>query len=213
MTEDTSFTIDNINMSLVTQEEMQQINSLLQKYKVKLTRITPGQKLVLFGLAQESFQPLLQELDAIIVPLKSGSQNTVARLTSIRCCPDPDQCKYSIVSSKKLGRMLNRLSFSKPFPNKVKIAISACSMCCTEPLVRDIGIVATRKGWKIYFGGNGGGKPRIADLIAANLNEKEVVTFVERILDFYSENAAPKQRTARFVESFGIDPIKRNILK
>ena len=86
-------------------------------------------------------------------------------------------------------------------------------MCCTEPLIRDVGIVANKKGWKIYFGGNGGGKPRIADLVATSLNEQEVVAIVENLLTFYTENANIKQRTARFVETFGIDAIKQNILK
>lgn len=213
MIKDNSFTINNINMSLVSQEEMRSILALLQKYKVTLTQITPAQKLVLFGLEEKSRQPLLQELDSIFAAKGPENQNTTTQITSLRCCPDPDQCKYSITSSKALGRILSHLTFSKPFPHKVKIAISACSMCCTEPFVRDVGIVANRKGWKIFFGGNGGGKPRIADLVATNLNEEEVVTVVEKLLHFYTDNAKSKQRTARFVETFGIDAIKKSVLK
>lgn len=200
-------------MSLVSRDEMQSIYALLLKYNVMLTQITPAQKLVLYGLEEKSFKQLQKELDDIFVAGRVKTQHTITQITSLRCCPDPDQCKYSITSSKNLGINLSRLTFSKPFPHKVKVSISACSMCCTEPLVRDIGIVAYRKGWKIFFGGNGGGKPRIADLVAANLNEEEIVVLVKKLLVFYTENAHKKQRTARFVETFGINAIKNNILK
>jgi len=200
-------------MSLLTQDELKSLYALLQKYNVTMTQITPAQKLVIYGLDESTAQLLLQDLDDIFAAPGATRQNGATQITSLRCCPDPDQCKYSITSSKNLGRILNSLTFSKPFPHKVKIAISACSMCCTEPLVRDVGIVAHRGGWKIFFGGNAGGRPRIADLIATNLNQEDVVTMVIKLLNFYTENATKKQRTARFVESFGIDAIKKNILK
>jgi NAD(P)H-nitrite reductase large subunit len=212
MTKDTSYTIDSINMSLVTEEDMRGIYALLRKYNIPLTQITPAQKLVLFGVEELSLQPLLQEFENLISHQGYEKKNSAMQIHSLRCCPDQAQCKYSIASSKNLGRSINRLTFLKPFPHKVKIAISGCSMCCTEPLVRDVGIVAHRKGWNVYFGGNGGGKPRIADLVASALDDEEVVTIVTKLLTFYAENATKKQRTARFVELIGIDVIKKNIL-
>jgi NAD(P)H-nitrite reductase large subunit len=212
MTKDTSFTIDSINMSLVSEEEKQSIFALLRKYNVPLTQITPAQKLVLFGVEELSRYPLLQELDNLISDMGYEKKYSAIQIHSLRCCPDQDKCKYSIASSIKLGRIINCLTFSRPFPHKVKVAISGCSMCCTEPLVRDIGIVANRKGWNVYFGGNGGGKPRIADLVASYLDDEQVVTIVTKLLTFYAENATKRQRTARFVELIGIDVIKKNIL-
>lgn len=191
---------------------MQGIYELLRKYNVPLTQITPTQKLVLFGVEELTLQPLLQEFDNLISHRGYEIKNAAIQIYSLRCCPDQKQCKYSITSSKKLGRIINRLTFLKPFPHKVKVAISGCSMCCTEPLLRDVGIVAHRKGWNVYFGGNGGSKPRIADLVASQLDDEEVVTIVIKLLTFYAENATKKQRTARFVELIGIDVIKKNIL-
>ncbi len=144
---------------------------------------------------------------------KLSPQETGAPTASVRCCIGPEVCKYGILEPRNLGRKIDCLSFTKPFPHKVKIAISGCSMCCTEPYVRDIGIIATRKGWKILFGGNAGGKPRIADLITVTPRENTALTLIERMLNFYLDNASKKQRTARFVESIGIDVIRKNILK
>nr|MDJ0622660.1 nitrite reductase [Desulfocapsaceae bacterium] len=88
-----------------------------------------------------------------------------------------------------------------------------CSMCCTEPYLRDVGIIATKKGWSISFGGNGGSRPRIGDLLAQRLAEEEVVNQVKKALIFYCQKANRKERTARFIERFGIDRFKTEITK
>lgn len=193
-------------MSLLTEEERIGIYSLLQKYDVTITQITPAQQLAVFGLKDDDLELLQQDIFTII------KQQNGIHITSVHNCPGLNQCKYAVTDSLSLGRKLQQLSFATPFPRKVKLSIAACRMCCTSPHVRDVGIIATRKGWTLVFGGNGGGNPRIADQIAAGLTEDEVVQLVKKCLDFYIENTETKQRTARFVERYGIDRIKKYIL-
>jgi len=64
----------------------------------------------------------------------------------------------------------------------------------------------------IFFGGNGGTKPRIGDLIAWGLSSDEAVDCTVRLLEYYRDQAQKKERTARFMERKGIDALKRELL-
>ncbi len=201
------FSIINVpNMSLMAVEELEKIYELLRKHRVTLTTITPGQRLAVYGMSPEKLRTLQDEISAIF-PVDES-----IKVTSLQSCPGLGQCRYAVADSLMLGRKIDRLTFDHPLPHKVKVAIAGCRMCCTEPYVRDVGILAGRKGWSVLFGGNAGGRPRIADLLASGLQEDEVVALAKKALDFYIENAGRKQRTARFLEQFGIDEFRKALL-
>jgi NAD(P)H-nitrite reductase large subunit len=198
--------IPKLNMSLITEEERVGIYNLLQKYNVTLTQITPSQRLSVFGLDDDKLELLKRDIYNIV------QQHDGIHVTYVQNCPGLNHCKYAVADSLSLGRKLAQISFTDHLPNKVKVSIAGCRTCCTEPFIRDVGIIAQRKGWTLVFGGNGGGKPRIADRIAGELQEDEVVDLVKKCLDFYIKNATTRQRTARFIEQYGIDNFKKEIL-
>jgi NAD(P)H-nitrite reductase large subunit len=78
--------------------------------------------------------------------------------------------------------------------------------------MRDIGLIGKKKGWVITFGGNSGGRPRIGDIIAEDIDDAAAVKLVQRCLEFYRDNVDKKLRTARFVEKTGIEAIKKGVL-
>ncbi|XPE67323.1 hypothetical protein ACNKHR_15410 [Shigella flexneri] len=45
----------------------------------------------------------------------------------------------------------------------MKFGVSGCTRECSEAQGKDVGIIATEKGWNLYVCGNGGMKPRHAD--------------------------------------------------
>ena len=55
-------------------------------------------------------------------------------------------------------------------PHKLMAAVSGCVRECAEAQSKDFGIIATEKGWNLYVCGNGGAKPRHADLLAADID-------------------------------------------
>lgn len=198
--------IPQINMSLITEKERIDIYKLLEKYGVIHTLITPSQQLSVQGLPSDTLEQLQQDLFKI-VPRHHGIQ-----VTYIQNCASLHHCKYAVADSNSLGRKIEQLSFSSPLPAKVKVSIAGCGMCCTAPLVRDVGIIGKRKGWTLVFGGNSGGRPRIADQIATGLKEDKVVELVKKCVDFYLQNASTRQRTSRFIEQYGIDNFLTKIL-
>lgn len=82
--------------------------------------------------------------------------------------------------------------------------------CCDS-----FGLIATEKGYNIYIGGNGGAKPRHAELLAKDVPPEEVVPLLDRYLIFYIRTAERLQRTARWIESLpgGIAYLKEVIIE
>ncbi len=194
-------------MGLFSPKDLASILEVINKYDVPATKITGAQRLALLGMEQEDMKALHQELKPYI-------RETVANgVTYVQACPGKEWCRYGMADSFSLGRKLEKLSFDEPFTAKVKVAVSACRMCCTEPYLRDVGIYASKSGWTVVFGGNGGGRPRIGDVVAKKLTDDEDIELVEKCLTIYQKEARPTSRSARFMERFGIEELKKLVLR
>ena len=110
-------------------------------------------------------------------------------------------------SGAKLEKFLNGFDL----PTKLKAGVAGCSMCCSESLVRDVGLIGKKHGWTVAFGGNAGKRVREADILAENVSEETAFDIIHKALDFYSKNAKVKERTARFVRRVGIDAVKEAV--
>lgn len=198
--------VPGLNMGLFSPKELAEIVAVINKYHVPMTKITSAQRLGLLGMEEEELARLKAELKPLTRPV------AVNGVHYVQACPGSQWCKYGTSDSLALGRRLEQLSFAQPLPGKVKIGISGCRMSCTEPYVRDVGIFATKKGWTLLFGGNGGGNPRLGEIVAEGLSDDQVVELVEKCLRFYQDHAKFKSRTARFMERIGIDALKKGVL-
>jgi nitrite reductase (NADH) large subunit len=81
-------------------------------------------------------------------------------------------------------------------PHKIKFGVSGCTRECAEAQGKDVGIIATEKGWNLYVCGNGGMKPRHAELLAADLDLETLQRYIDRFLMFYVRTADRLQRTS-----------------
>jgi nitrite reductase (NADH) large subunit len=95
-------------------------------------------------------------------------------------------------------------------PHKLKFAVSGCTRECAEAQSKDVGVIATEKGWNLYVCGNGGMKPRHADLLASDLDRDTLIRYVDRFLMFYVRTADRLQRTANWLDNLegGLDYVK-----
>ena len=198
--------VPGLDMGLFAPEDLETILKVINKYDVPATKVTSAQRLALLGMEDDQMIKLQKELKSHIreVP-KNG-------VTYVQSCPGPKWCKYGIRDSLSLGKKLEEISMDKPFKTKVKVGVAGCRMCCTEPYVRDLGILASKKGWTLVFGGNGGNNARIADIIAEGLNDEEVLALAKKCLTVFQEEANPRSRSARFMERIGIEAFKKRVL-
>jgi nitrite reductase (NADH) large subunit len=95
-------------------------------------------------------------------------------------------------------------------PHKIKMAVSGCIRECAEAQGKDVGLIATEQGYNLYVCGNGGSKPRHADLLASDLDEELAIKFIDRFLAYYIMTAERLTRTSVWLEKLegGIDHIR-----
>jgi nitrite reductase (NADH) large subunit len=99
-------------------------------------------------------------------------------------------------------------------PHKLKFAVSGCTRECAEAQSKDIGVIATDKGWNLYVCGNGGMRPRHADLFATDLDDDTLIKYIDRILMFYVRTADRLQRTSVWLENLdgGLDYLRQVVI-
>ncbi|MCA1944889.1 MAG: NAD(P)/FAD-dependent oxidoreductase [Desulfovibrio sp.] len=184
-------------MGIVTPDELRRIADAAADHAVEAVKITSGQRLILLGIPQDRLASLQEAL---------GPMGQLCR-NYVQACPGVAHCTHAAQDSLAMGRQLEALVFGREFPAKVKLGVSACPFCCAESQVRDIGLVGRRRGWHVYVGGNSGTKPRVADLLATDLQDADALDLVRRFLDHYAATCVGKVRVARFVQQQGLDAI------
>ena len=194
-------------VGLLSPEILEAISSVVRRYNIPITKITSGQRLALIGMERDEVDRIWHDLKMEVGPAIGLCVHYV------QACPGTEVCKFGVRNSIGLGLELEKLYVGMELPAKVKIGVSGCPFCCAESYVRDIGLIGKKKGWTITFGGNSGGRPRIADVIAEEVSDTDAVVLVKRCLEYYRDNIDKKLRTARFVEKVGIESIKKAVLK
>lgn len=196
----------HIPAGMAKPEDLVKIAGIAQKYQIPVLKITSGQRIILAGIAEEDVSKVCADLGPLARP------ETGPCVKFVQACLGTGMCRYGSQDSIALAGEIEKRLYRQIFPAKVKIGVSGCQRCCSESQVRDVGIIGTTRGWMIFFGGNGGTKPRIGDLIAWGLSSDEAVDCTVRLLEYYRDQAQKKERTARFMERKGIDALKRELL-
>ena len=99
-------------------------------------------------------------------------------------------------------------------PHKIKFGVSGCTRECAEAQSKDIGVIATESGWNLYVCGNGGMRPRHADLFATDLDDETLIKYIDRVLMFYVRTADRLQRTSVWLENLegGLDYLREVVI-
>jgi NAD(P)H-nitrite reductase large subunit len=180
-------------MGVLTAEYLEKLAEIARKHNIPFFKITSAQRLAIVGLTPETAEQIWKELGQ-----KSGPKKPPG-IHYIQACPGVQWCKYGRQDSLALGEKLEKTFGGLALPAKTKVGISGCPLNCCESYVRDIGVFGKKNGWTLVFGGNGGGCPRIADIVAEDLADDEVLELISRCLDFYRENARQMERTGRLM--------------
>ncbi|MEV0268477.1 nitrite reductase large subunit NirB [Hamadaea sp. NPDC050747] len=171
------------------------------------TKITGGQRIDLFGARVEQLPQIWQRL--VDAGFESGHAYGKA-LRTVKSCVGSTWCRYGVQDSVGLAVDLELRYRGLRAPHKIKSAVSGCARECAEARSKDFGIIATENGWNLYVGGNGGFRPRHADLLATDLSTEELIRTVDRFLMYYIRTADRLQRTASWLESLdgGLDHLR-----
>jgi nitrite reductase (NADH) large subunit len=186
------------------------IGQIGKKYKL-YTKITGGQRIDLFGARVDQLPLIWKEL--IDAGFETGHAYSKS-LRTVKSCVGNTWCRYGVDNSVGLAIELENRYKGLRSPHKIKIGVSGCTRECAEAQGKDIGIIATETGWNLYVCGNGGMKPRHADLFATSLDKETLIKYIDRFLSFYVRTADRLQRTSVWMENMegGLDYLKSVVI-
>ncbi|MDR5775712.1 MULTISPECIES: nitrite reductase large subunit NirB [unclassified Caballeronia] len=176
----------------VTPDGLIAVGQVAKKYGL-YTKITGGQRVDMFGARVEQLPFIWEEL--IAAGFESGHAYGKS-LRTVKSCVGSTWCRYGVGDSVGLAIALENRYKGLRTPHKIKFGVSGCTRECAEAQGKDIGVIATEKGWNLYVCGNGGMKPRHAELLASDLDEVTLIRYVDRFLMFYVRTADRLQRTS-----------------
>jgi len=190
----------------ITPEWLVVIGQVAKKYNL-YTKITGGQRIDLFGAQLHQLPHIWREL--VDAGLESGHAYGKA-LRTVKSCVGDSWCRYGVQDAVGLAIRLENRYKGLRAPHKLKSAVSGCTRECAEAQSKDFGVIATERGWNLYVCGNGGMKPRHADLLVSDVDEETLVRLVDRFLMFYIRTADRLQRTSVWLEKLegGLEYLK-----
>ena len=186
------------------------IGQVGKKYQL-YTKITGGQRIDLFGARVDQLPLIWKEL--IDAGFETGHAYGKS-LRTVKSCVGNTWCRYGVDDSVGLAIELENRYKGLRSPHKIKFGVSGCTRECAEAQGKDIGIIATETGWNLYVCGNGGMKPRHADLFATHLDKETLIKYIDRFLSFYVRTADRLQRTSVWLENMegGLDYLKSVVI-
>ncbi|SDM06750.1 assimilatory nitrite reductase (NAD(P)H) large subunit precursor [Siphonobacter aquaeclarae] len=180
----------------ITPEKLIVLGQVAQKYGL-YTKITGGQRIDLFG-AHVSDLPVIWE-ELIAAGFESGHAYGKA-LRTVKSCVGSTWCRFGLHDSVSFAIEIEDRYKGIRAPHKLKGGVSGCIRECAEAQSKDFGVIATEKGWNLYVCGNGGSKPKHAQLLAADIDDRTLIRYLDRFLMFYIKTADPLTRTATWLD-------------
>ena len=194
----------------VTPDGLIAVGQIAKKYGL-YTKVTGGARVDMFGARVEQLPLIWEEL--IAAGFESGHAYGKS-LRTVKSCVGSTWCRYGVGDSVGLAVELENRYKGLRAPHKIKFGVSGCTRECAEAQGKDIGVIATEKGWNLYVCGNGGMKPRHAELLVSDLSKDELVRMIDRVLMLYVRTADRLQRTSTWRDNLegGLDYLKDVIL-
>ena len=187
--------IPHLPGGIVTPEMLRKIAAVAEKYQGRL-RIA-GNSVIIAGLTLADSEQVAAELG---VP---GESHIASSVRAVTFCPGKPDCARGLAESSRLGLELDEEFWRQEVPAKLRIGVSGCPNCCAEVFVKDIGLYATAKGYRLIVGGNSGHKAQIGRIVAENLAHEKVAPAIRLVLDFYRKNGENRERLGQTINRVG----------
>ena len=174
---------------------LQTVTELVRQYGLGLY-LSTVQNLRLLDIQDEDEPKIREALAAVGAELKGPGKFPLPKV-----CVGGSYCNLGLVDTMALSqKILAAFKDKGPVKPKFKIAISGCPAACSDALLADIGIKATRSGFEVYAGGKGGPFPKVGRRIAKGADEEAVLGIIERLIAFHDQKTEKKQRFAKLME-------------
>ena len=165
----------------ITPDKLIVIGEVAKQFNL-YTKVTGGQRIDLFGAHQADLPAIWKLL--IDAGFESGHAYGKS-LRTVKSCVGSTWCRFGVQDSVGMAIYLEERYRGMRSPHKIKMAVSGCTRECAEAQSKDLGVIATENGWNMYVCGNGGMKPRHAELFASDLDDETLIKYIDRFFMFY----------------------------
>lgn len=197
----------------VTDEQMDKIADLADKYSFSEIRVTHEQNLTLADVRKQDLQALYHDL----VEADLASPN-LGLLTDVICCPGGDYCSLanakSIPVAEAIQRKFDDLDYLHDL-GQLDINISGCMNACGHHHVGNIGILGVdKKGAEFYqvsIGGSGYEDASLANILGPSFAQDDIPQVIQKLIDVH---LTERQGDERFIDTYrriGIQPYKEAV--
>lgn len=197
----------------VTDEQLDIIADLADKYSLGEARITHEQNITFADVKKQDLYALWQEL----VAADLASPN-LGLLTDIICCPGGDYCSLanakSIPVAEAIQRQFDDLDYLHDLGD-LDINISGCMNACGHHHVGNIGILGVdKKGeewYQVSVGGSAYTYTALAQILGPSFAREEIPSVVQKIVDLYLEQRSDDEPFTDVFRRIGIQPFKDRV--
>ena len=196
-----------------TDQQMDFIADLADRYSFSEVVVTHDQNLVLPHVRQADLYPLWQDLQTMDLATPN-----IGLLTDMICCPGLDFCSLanagSIPIAKQINEKFNDLDYLHDV-GELKIKMSGCMNACGHHHVGHIGILGVdKKGLEFYqltLGGSAENDAAIGDRLGPAIAKDKVADAIGKLLEVYLEQRTEDERFIDTYRRIGMAPFKQRI--
>lgn len=196
-----------------TDEQMDAIADIAEKYSFGEIRVTHEQNLVLADVREQDLLDVWKALGANrLATANIGSVNDMI------CCPGLDFCSLANASSISIAKQINEkfTDFNELYDiGEVKLKMSGCMNACGHHHVGHIGILGVdKKGeewYQLTVGGDSSNNAALGTHLGKAIAKDKVSDAISDILTVYREQRDGDERLVDTFRRVGIEPFKDKV--
>lgn len=197
----------------VSDEELEKIADLADRYSFGEARVTHEQNIVLADVRQQDLFEVWQEIKAMGFAIPN-----LGLLTDIICCPGGDYCSLanakSIPVAEAIQARFDDIDYLWDL-GELDLNISGCMNACGHHHIGNIGILGVdKKGeewYQVSLGGSAGHDTAIGEILGPSFAREEMPDVVEKILNVYVENRIDGELFIDTYQRIGLTPFKERV--
>merc|ERR1719419_938927 len=199
----------------LTAEELILMGTVAKKYNL-WCKVTGAQRIGLFGAnvwqlpeiweeityGRSSFESEDSKVRVAVETAGMESGHAYGKaLRAVKSCVGTSWCRFGVQDSVGMANRVEQRYKGFRAPHKWKMGVSGCMRECAEAQGKDVGLVATMKGWNLYVCGNHGTSPKHAVLFLTDISDDDAVKYTDRVIMYYTFTADPLMRTSKWLEN------------
>ncbi|RLA47249.1 MAG: nitrite/sulfite reductase [Gammaproteobacteria bacterium] len=197
----------------ITDEQLERVADLADRYAFGEIRSTHQQNLVLADVQMDQLYDLWQGLQAAGLATPN-----IGYLTDMICCPGGDYCSLANAKSLPVARAIQARFEDLDYLydlGPLELNISGCMNACGHHHIGHIGILGVdKKGQEFYqvcLGGSQGKNASIGKVLGPSFKQEDMPDVVDKILSTYVTLRVEQESFLDTYRRVGIEPFKERV--